>query len=254
MFLICCAMVSCHSTQKVIYMQDVVDGTIEEVDVNRGIVIQPKDILSIVISSQSPELVIALNLPMHSYQAGSTSESGSYTQRLLGYVVDMNGDIDFPIHGKINVVGKTREELSETIKEILIDKKLIMDPIVTIEFMNFRITVLGEVRNPGTILLANDRITLLEALGRAGDLTIYGKRDNVLVMREQSGEIKYYRVDLRSSSLNQSPAYYLQQNDVVYVEPNSTNAMRSEINENKSLGVLISLASLLMSLAVIIFK
>jgi len=235
-------------------MQGVIDGTKEEIPVYQGIVIQPKDILSIVVSSKNPELAVAFNLPLSSYQAGSTSISTSYSQRILGYLVDMEGKIDFPILGKIVVAGLTREELSAMIKRELIDGDLIRDPIITAEFMNFKISVLGEVRNPGTFNLQDDRITILEALGRAGDLTIYGQRDNVLVIREQNGAMNYFRVDLRSSALTQSPVFYLQQNDVVYVTPNNTVAQRTDINENKSMGVFLSLASLLMSLAVIIFK
>ena len=222
--------------------------------INKGIIIQPKDILSITVSSRDPNIAITFNKPLSSYQAGSTPEASNYSQRILGYLVDINGEIDFPILGPLKVKGLTREELSDMIKKRLMADDLIRDPIVTTEIMNFKITVLGEVRSPGVFELRDDRITILEALGRAGDLTIYGRRDNVLVTREGNGEINYYRVNLRSSNLTQSPAFYLQQNDVVYVEPNETQTARTDINENKSMGVFISLASLLMSLAVIIFK
>ena len=252
--LMCCVLVSCQASKKVVYMQDADDGTTEKIAISQGIVIQPKDILNIIVSSRYPDLAMSFNLPTYSYQAGSARESYSYTQRTLGYKVDMEGNIDFPIFGVIKVAGLTRDELAIMIKNRLIDENLIRDPIVTTDFMNFRISVLGEVRNPGTIDLLEDRISLLEAIGRAGDLTIYGRRDNILVRREQNGTVDYYRVDLRSAAFSQSPAYYLQQNDVVYVEPNRTNTARSEINENKSLSIFISLASLLMSLAVLIIK
>ena len=220
--------------------------------INKGIIIQPKDILSITVSSRDPNLAISFNKPMVSYQAGSTSASSSYSQRILGYLVDIDGKIDFPILGPLKVKGLTREELSDMIKQQLITKDLLKDPIVTTEIMNFKITVLGEVRSPGVFELRDDKITLLEALGRAGDLTIYGRRDNVLVTREENGEIIYFHVDLRSSNLTQSPAFYLRQNDVIYVSPNKTQTARTEINENKSMSILLSLASFLMSLIVII--
>ena len=149
------------------------------------------------------------------------------------------------------VSGMTRERLSSMIKQRL-QEDLIKDAIVTIDFMNFKISVLGEVRSPGMFNLADDRITLLDAISRAGDLTIYGRRDNILVRRETEGRVIFYRVDLRTEALLSSPAYYLQQNDVVYVEPNNTMVARSRINENRSIGVWISLASTLMSLTSLI--
>lgn len=251
--LLCCViLVSCHTSKKVVYLQDATDGNSERVENNQGIVIQPKDILSIVVSSKNPELATAFNLPLMTYQAGGSSMS--YMQHLLGYTVDSDGYIDFPILGKLKATGLTRIQLSEMIKQNLIREDLIKDPIVTTSIMNFKISVLGEVKSPNMYTIEEDRITILEAIGRAGDMTIYGKRDNVLVQREKNGVVSFYRVDLRSETLLQSPVYYLQQNDVVYVSPNKTMAARSRINENKSLGVWISVASLLTSIAVLIFK
>ena len=254
--LLCCVlMVSCSASKNVMYMQDAVDHAAERVGVNLGIVIQPKDILSIVVSSRDPKLAIELNLPLHSYQAGSTVASSSYNQRLLGYLVDMEGNIDFPILGRLKVTGMNREQVSEMIKQRIINNGLIFDPVVVVEFMNFKISVLGEVRNPGMFTLQDDKITILEALARAGDLTIYGRRDNILVQRhEQSGVVNFYHVDLRSVDLIHSPVFYLRQNDIVYVSPNNTVAARSRINENRSLGVGISIMSLLINLAILILK
>ena len=248
-----CVLVSCEASKKIVYMQNAEDEHIDTIPVNQGIVIQSKDILSIVVSSKEPELAMAYNLPISTYQTGSTNVA-SYSQRLLGYLVDMEGYIDFPEFGKIPAAGKTREQLSNEIKQRFVQNNIIRDAIITIEFMNFKITVLGEVRSPGIFNLENDRINLLEALGRAGDLTIYGRRDNILVTRELNGIVSNYRINLLSTDFMQSPAFYLQQNDVVYVEPNDTFAARSGINENKSVSILISVASLLLTLAVIIFK
>jgi len=235
-------------------MQDAVDMATEEIAIYKGIVVQPKDVLSIVVSSANPELALSFNLPLHAYQAGSSSSYSSYSTRLLGYHVDMDGNIDFPVLGKLKVAGLTREQLSEMVKDRLIRNGMISDPSVNTDFMNFKISVLGEVRFPGTFTLTDDRINILEALSRAGDLTIYARRDNVLVRRETNGLVSYHRVDLRSTEIIRSPAFYLQQNDIVYVVPNDTIAQQTGINQNRSMGVLISLGSLLLSLAVIIFK
>ena len=239
----------CSTTtyQQIDYLQDITRNETLDMKENQGIVIQPQDQLSIVVSSRNPELSAALNKPVASYQAGSeiTSTNSGY-QRLLGYVVDNEGNIEFPMLGELHVAGLTRWELQDLIKERVISEGILLDPIVTVEYMNFRISVMGEVNNPGTFSVTGDKITLLGALSLAKDLTIFGRRDNVTVIREQNGQRSVYKVDLRkSSSLFDSPAYYLQQNDVVYVYPNSVRAGQSTINENyfKSGNFWISLSS-----------
>ena len=251
--LLSCVLVSCRTHEKVVYFQDAEDRKTEQVGVYQGIKIQPKDVLSIIVSSTEPALSMKFNLPLHTYYAGSTISASSYSQQQLGYTVDVDGCIDFPILGKLKVAGLTRDQLSEMIKKRMIDDGEIQNPIIVTEFMNFRITVLGEVRTPGTFYIAGDRITLFEALGRAGDLTLYGRRDNVLVQRIQDGVRHEYVVDLRSTSITQSPVFYLQQSDLVYVTPNNTMAARSRINENRTLGVGISLASLITNVVVLLF-
>lgn len=247
---------SCKTYEKINYIQDVRVDTPVEVSVNQGIRIQPQDMLSIVVSSKTPELAMIFNLPVVSYQAGSEVVSGAGSQRLLGYVVDNNGEIDFPVLGKIKVAGLTRWEVQEYIKKTIIDAGLMKDLVVTVEFMNFKISIMGEVNSPGTYTINGDKVTLLEALSMARDLTIYGKRDGVYVVREENGVRTTYNVDLRSVSLFDSPVYYLRQNDVVYVEPNKVRAGQSTINENslKSVSLWISIGSFLTSLAVLIFK
>ena len=229
------------------YLQDINRETSLDMKENKGIVIQPQDQLSIIVSSRNPELSAALNKPMAIYAAGSeitTTVGGTY-QRILGYVVDNSGNIEFPMLGNIHVAGLTRWELQDMIKEKVINEGILLDPIVTVEYMNFRISVMGEVNNPGTFNVTGDKITLLGALALAKDLTIFGRRDNVTVIREQNGQRNVYKVDLRKSTLFDSPAYYLQQNDVVYVYPNSVRAGQSTINENyfKSGNFWISLSS-----------
>ena len=186
------------------------------------------------------------NMPMVTYQAG-TNGTAYGQQRLLGYLVDANGNIDFPILGRIHVEGLTRLELTDLIRKRLMDEDLIKDPIVTVQFLNFKISVMGEVVRPGSFNITGDRITLLEALSMAGDLTIYGKRDRVAVIREKDGVRTIRFHDLRSSDLFLSPDYYLQQNDIVYVEPNKARVGQSEINQNNSVGTWLSAVSVLAS-------
>lgn len=246
--------VSCNTYRKINYLQDIVPDKAERIAINKGILIQPKDMISIVVSSRNPELALIFNLPVISYQAGSEVVSGQGSQRLLGYVVDNDGYIDFPVLGLMKAAGLTRWELANEIKSMIIEGNYINDPVVTVEFMNFKISVMGEVTSPGTYNIEGDKITLLQALSLAKDLTIFGRRDNVSVIREQGDERIIYQVDLRSASIFESPAYYLQQNDIVYVEPNKVRAGQSTINENniKSVSLWVSVGSFLTSLAVLI--
>jgi polysaccharide export outer membrane protein len=184
----------------------------EKIDKHAGIVIQPKDMLSIVVSSRNPELVAMFNLPVVSYQAGSEVVNGSYNQRLMGYVVDNEGCIDFPVLGVLEVAGLTRWELSDKIKNALLSQKLLADAVVTVEFMNFKVSVIGEVTSPGTYTVEGDKVTILQAISLARDLTIFGERENVSVIRERNGERTIYEVNLCDVNLFKSPAYYLQQN------------------------------------------
>ena len=250
----CISLTSCHTYKKINYLQDIVPNKAERIAINKGILIQPKDMISIVVSSRNPELATMFNLPITSYQAGSEITGGAGSQRLLGYVVDNEGNIDFPVLGAIHVAGLTRWELSQSIKEQLIGQDYLKDPVVTVEFMNFKISVMGEVAAPGTYNIEGDKITLLQALSLAKDLTIFGRRDNIAVIREQNGERTIYQVDIRSAELFNSPAYYLQQNDIVYVEPNKVRAGQSTVNENnlKSVGLWVSISSFLSSLAALI--
>ena len=246
-----CLFVSCTTWQKVVYMQDAVDGIPKETSIYSGITIQPKDVLSIIVTSRNPELAMSLNLPLQQYYAGSSETTSSYNNRQLGYQVDMDGFIDFPVIGRLRVAGLTRERLALMIKQRL-QEDLIRDAIVTADFMNFKISVLGEVRSPGIFSVTDDRITILDALSRAGDLTIYGRRENVLVRRETGGTVVFHRVNLLTEDLLLSPAYYLKQNDVIYVEPNRMRAEQSGVNEYRTVGVWISVASFLTSLTTLI--
>lgn len=242
---------ACTSTKKIIYLQDVVPLKQQEIEQKYEVIIHSDDLLAIMVNSRDPELALPFNMPMITYQLGSES---SGQQRVLGYLVDTEGNIDFPILGTLYVEGLTRMELTEFIKNKLIEEDLIKDPIVTVQFLNFKISVMGEVSRPGSFTISGDRITLLEALSMAGDLTIYGRRDRVGVIREENGKRTILFHDLRSAEIFNSPCYYLQQNDIVYVEPNKAKSGQSNINQNNSIGVWVSVVSLLTTIAVLIFK
>lgn len=244
---------SCGSSKNTIYFQDMDKDTpvVEPVLEGYNVKIHKDDLLAIMVNSVNPELALPFNMPMVSYQVGSQNPP---QQRVLGYLVDKEGTIDFPILGVIHVEGLTREELVNTIKDRLIKEDYIRDPIVTVQFLNFKVSVVGEVARPGTFTISGDRVTLLEALSLAGDLTIYGRRDRVMVIRESGGERAIRYLDLRNRELFDTPYYYLQQNDIIYVEPNKRRAQQSDINQNNSMGVWLSAASLLTTVAVLIFK
>ena len=248
------ALSSCGSVKDIAYFQNKAVNEPEAIDKHAGIVIQPKDMLSIVVSSRNPELVAMFNLPVISYQAGSEVVAGGGQQRLMGYVVDNEGKIDFPVLGPINVAGLTRWELSELIKKRLLDDGLLTDAVVTVEFMNFKVSVIGEVNNPGTFSIEGDKVTVLQAISLARDLTIFGERENVTVIRERNGERVMYEINLCDVSMFQSPAYYLQQNDVVYVQPSKIKARQSTTDDKalRMTSIFVSGGSLLVSLASLI--
>ncbi|MCS2724508.1 polysaccharide biosynthesis/export family protein [Bacteroides uniformis] len=244
------------ATPKVAYFTDLKRGTAEQVLNPLEIRVRPEDKISILVNSKDPLLVDLFNLPIISRQIGTTS--GTFNnQGLSGYTVNKDGNIDFPVLGHVHVAGMTREEIASCIKEELTSKNLVKDPVVTVEFMNLTVSVLGEVENPGRFNIDKDKLTLLDALALAGDLTVYGKRDNVLVQREENGKKVFYTVNLNSGhDLYASPVYYLQQNDIVYVEPNSVRARQSTVNGNnvRSTSFWLSLASLLTTITVLIVK
>lgn len=248
---------SCDSSKKVVYFQDLKSGISEQLIASTQITFRPEDKLSIVVSSKDPQLASLFNLPIASFRAGLASGAQNSNQEMSVYTVDAQGDIEFPVLGKIRVAGMTRSELAGYIKDRLIKENLIKDPVVTVEFMNLSVFVLGEVNKPGRINIDRDRITVLDAISMAGDLSIYGKRNPVYVLRKEGDKETAYQLDLCSAKqIYSSPAYYLQQNDVIYVEPNSVRARQSTVNGNnvRSTSFWMSLASLLTTITVLIVK
>lgn len=248
---------SCSASRKIAYMQDVSSDVRREVS-PETVTAQPGDKVSIVVNSKNPELAEMFNLPMMTHRIGQPMNSTyNYNQQVSSYTVDANGNIDFPILGEMHVAGLKREKIASYVKNELIRRNLVKDAVVIVEFLNMGVSVIGEVNRPGHFSIDRDHLTLLDALSMAGDLTIYGKRENVLVVRQENGGETCYRVNLCDArSLQASPAYYLKQNDIVYVEPNAMRARQSTVNGNnlRSTSFWMSLASLLTTLGVLIFK
>lgn len=225
--LLCPLLPSCVNTKKTVYFNNIQDTILTEPILHLEPVIRQSDVLNITVSSLNPEAGVIFNTPnlVAGMSATNTASSGGSipgavgTPQYTGYLVNAEGNIKYPVIGDIKVAGLTKKQLEDTVARLLTDRKLLVDPIVSVRFLNFRVTVLGEVNKPATINVVNERISILEALGLAGDLTIYGKRDNVLLIREDGRKKIIRRIDLNSEAILTSPYYYLQTNDVVYVEP-----------------------------------
>jgi len=250
---------SCSSVKNVAYFQKVettTDTTIQQIKTSDlfDAHIKPKDLLSITVVTSEPLASRNYNLIMPQIADASTTNYLTVQPSLQTYLVDNDGTIDFPVFGKIQVSGLTRKDL-----EALLQKKLAPAfsnerPIVTIRIINFSVNILGEVQRPGKYNSTNERITIYEGLALAGDLTIYGMRKNVKILRENAGGSKIFiTIDLTDENSIYSPGYYLEQNDVIYVEPNKTKAKNSKIGSAETLGIsalsiVISMASLVINI------
>lgn len=232
-------MSSCGSRKSMVYMQP--DSTAINSTYEQHIpTIQSNDMLTISVSATDPKATLPFNL-MNTFSATMTSNTDLAMRPT--YTVDQDGNIDFPVLGKVKLGGLTRVEAIQVLKEKL--SSYIVDPGVNMNFTNFRVSVLGEVARPGSFTLPTERVTVLEALGMAGDMTIRGVRNNVLVIREVNGSKTMSRLDLTSQDVLNSPYYYLAQNDVVYVEPNKAQINNSKLGANTN--IIISIAGLLIT-------
>lgn len=211
---------SCVSTKDVVYFDEI--NNTEFVDEVQDLepILQKNDLLSISVSSLNPQASEYFNAINISNSRGTTATST--TSQAVGYLVDQNGYIQFPILGSVKAAGLTKKALKENIQHELVSRKLLIDPAVDIRYLNYKVSVLGEVANPSVLTVPNEKLTLLEALGLAGDLTIYASRDNILLIREEEGKKVLRRIDLTTDELFTSPYYYLKTNDIIYVEPNKT--------------------------------
>ncbi|QDO94305.1 polysaccharide export protein [Formosa sediminum] len=234
--------------ESIVYFQDETASTTSEL-ADFEIRFKPDDLLTIDVSAIDPEAARPFNLPAVSYNASSV-DLAQGTLKMQTYLIDNEGNIEFPVIGSIKLGGLSRSEANLYMKNLL--KEYIKDPIVNIRLANFNITILGEVNSPGTYSLQNEKVSLTEALGYAGDLTIYGRRDNVFLIREIDGENRYYKFDLTSINVMNSPHFFLTQNDVIYVEPNKAKIRSSNYNQNNV--VLISAIATLATITALIFK
>ena len=241
---------SCASKKDYLYLQDMQMGTKYPIEAKYEPIIHSDDRLSITVSCKNPELAIPFNMQGGNFHIGSGGDvvaSEVSAGGPKGYRVDVDGDIDFPILGKLHVEGMKVSELTEMIKRRIVEGNYIKDPLVSVEFLNFKYTVLGAVGRNGTFSVNGDRITLVEAIAQAGDVTSKGRIDRVAVIRETEHGREMFMHDLRSKDIFESPCYYLQQNDIVYVEPK----YRKKDVEDRSWQItttLLSLASVICTL------
>ena len=259
LFLCLLILTGCGSYQQIAYVQEAgkradlsenISSRVPETQIKVG------DLLIITVNTNTPEAAVPFNLPIIPTGEASTSYGAtnlSYGLSLQNFLVDMEGNIEYPVIGRIQAAGMTRSALQDYIKKAIYPNYIKDEPIIMVRYLNFKISVLGEVARPGTFKIDNDKVSLFEALALAGDLTIYGNRPNVLLVRENNGKRESYRIDLRDKDLIDSPFYYLQQNDVVYVEPNASRSRSSLIGSAESLsisivGTLISLSSLIINI------
>lgn len=251
-------MASCTTPKSITYFPDMKDGEVLTVNDCRGITLKPGDKLSIIVNTKSTELNNVLNMPATSRVIGYQEQQQlNQTQGISGYTIDAEGNIDFPVVGKVKAEGLTRAELAAHLKQTMAELNVATDAVVTVEFMNLVFSVLGEVKAPGIYKFESDKENILQALSRAGDMLITGKRHNVKVVRTNGDKQETYLIDLQDhQSMVSSPAYYLQQNDVVYVEPNDFRKRQATANANQmsNPSFWLSAISVLTTVAVLIFK
>ncbi|MBP6182998.1 polysaccharide biosynthesis/export family protein [Flavobacterium sp.] len=247
-FLMALLLFSCRSREEVVYYQNIDRLAQTEKSNSYEIKIQPDDLLLIIVSADDPETAIPFNLSTISVPSAYNVNASRGMESMQSYLVDAEGSIDFPVLGKLTVGGLSRSEVMRLLESKV--SKYIKNPIINLRIMNFKISVQGEVTNPGTFNISSDRVTLIEALTMAKDLTIYGKRDNILIIREVNGVKSYNRVDITKADFINSPFYYLAQNDVIYVEPNKVRINGAAVGANT--GVIISITSLVITLITLI--
>ncbi|KAB7530505.1 polysaccharide export protein [Flagellimonas olearia] len=236
-----CILASCTPSKDVVYFQDA--SQFETLVDNNTFTTKFKvdDLLSIHVSTLDPEASAPFNLFRGAEEGGMRAEQ-------VNYLVDKNGEIDFPVIGKVKIIGLSPSETRELLREKLAD--YLKDPIINIRIRNFTVTVMGAVNRPGTYSVNGEQITIMEALGLAGDINIKGRRDNVMVLRDFDGTKVYNRIDLNSKEALKSPVYYLTQNDVVYVEPNKSGKTASSLDQRASIAV--SVISILITSTVVL--
>ncbi|MEG0789507.1 MAG: polysaccharide biosynthesis/export family protein [Alistipes sp.] len=247
-------MTSCASQKRAWYMQGATSNTPERIVADYQIRIKPLDRLTIVVNSKDPELAAPFNTSS-SYNSLSGTPMGGYnnTNYIQTRTVDEKGQLEMPIIGIINCLGKSRSELAQTIADKIIQGGYIKDPNVNVQFADMKISIIGEVARPGEYAITTDRVSILDALAMAGDLTIYGLRNDIAVIREENNTRTIHYIDLTKTDIFNSPCYYLQQNDAIYVKPNKYKAASGEIGQNRNFylslaGTAISIATMIITL------
>lgn len=249
----CLVFNSCSTPKNITYFRDIPDTiskrTITQIGYN-SLLIKPDDILQVSIQTLDPVSTGMLNQE----SANPLPASGNANQpvsaassAITGYLVDKNGYIILPLVGKVDVNGKSTSEVRDIIQAKA--AQFYRDPVVSVRFANFKITVLGEVTRPSTYVMPNEKVSVLDALGMAGDLTIFGKRENVLLIRESSANKEFVRLNLNDSKLFSSPYYYLQQGDVIYVEPNKSKIAATDVSQVKKISIITGALTLLVVIA-----
>ena len=247
-FLFSFVLTSCVSKKSITYFQN--DRIKQELVSNSyKTIFKPDDLLEITISAEDIEAVKAFNLPAVAFLSSTGVAVGQPRQQ--NYLIDANGEIDFPVLGILKIGGLTRNEAIEMFKSKL-DPDYVKNPTINIRIANYKVTVLGDVRKPGTYTIPNERITVIEAVGLAGDLNISAQRADVKVIREEGNEKNEYIVDFLSNDIFTSPVYYLQQNDVVYIDPRNAKAQSAATNTNT--GLFVSIGSILISLMAVLTR
>lgn len=242
---------SCSSNKKFVYLADMEMGEKYPFDTKHEAIVHRDDRLSITVNCKNPELAIPFNIQSGTVSVAADGSvkaaSANAALREKGYRVDSDGNINFPILGTLHVEGMTVSNLCEMIRKKIIDGNYIKDPLVSVEFLNFHYTVLGAVGGNGTYSVDGDRVTLLEAIAKAGDLSLNARVDRVMVIREIGGERQMFVHDLHSKDIFDSPCFYLQQNDIVYVEPEYRKSSRTD-NGWRAASILVSIGSLITSI------
>jgi len=244
LFIVLC--MSCATNREISYFQDEPIANYEEIDFRTDVVYKSEDKISIIVSSIDPTAAQPFNLPIIAEGRSEVVTQGS--SKMQTYLVSQAGFIEFPVLGSIKIAGLSRTEATEMLKTRL--KEYLKDPIVNIRLINFTVTILGEVRNPGTFVLEDEKISLPQAIGMAGDLTIQGRRDNILLVRDNAGKKQYAKFDLTSVNVFNTQNYYLAQDDVIYVSPNKARVRSSTYNQNTA--VIISAIAALTAIAALI--
>ncbi|SEF46508.1 polysaccharide biosynthesis/export family protein [Parabacteroides chinchillae] len=250
---------SCGTPKDVIYFQGVDSLTPEQKEAmnqsyNTRIV--PDDLLNITVTAWDPSVVTPFNPPTYAYsQQGDQPVFAS--QSLYNYLVDKDGMINFPVLGMLHVAGMTKQELSKMLEEKI--SKYVKDPLVNIQISNFKVTLMGEVNRPGSLTARNDRLSILDAIGQSGDLTINANRKNILIIRDENGQKEMARLDLTDPAIFASPYYYLRQNDVIYVEPNKAKKKNARYSQAQQYNItvfssVISAVSIITSMVITIIN